>query len=117
LFYIQSTTNNQQNILHPSADSSNSNRNLHALISELIFDAAPFLFSRKQDTGSGTIIQSLFLPSIVCRHDAVRLARRSLEIILSPVRYWNLRLVFPRMRLCIGFNAKAYTVLDQNHFQ
>jgi len=91
-FYIQSTTNIQQNILHPTADSSNSKRNLHALISALIFDANPLLSGRKRDTGNGTIIQSLFFPSILCHHHAVRLARRSLEITLSPVRYWNPRL-------------------------
>jgi len=73
LFYIQSTTNIQQNILHPSADSSNSNRNLLALISELIFDDTPFLSSGKQGTGSGIIIQSLFLPSILYRHHALAL--------------------------------------------
>ena len=72
-FYIQSTTNIQQSILHPSADSSNLKRKFHALISALIFDATPFLSSRKQDSGSGSIIQSLFLPSILCRHHVVRL--------------------------------------------
>jgi len=72
--------------LHPTADSSNLKGNFHALISALIFDATPFLSSGKQDSGSGSIIQSLFLPSILCCHHAVRLARRSLEIILSPIR-------------------------------
>jgi len=91
-FYVQSTTNIQQNILHPTGDSSNSKRNLHALISALIFDATPLLSSRKQDFGGGSIIQSLFLPSILCHHHAVHLALRFLEIILSPVRYWNPRL-------------------------
>jgi len=58
----------------------------------LIFDVTPFVSSRKQHTGSGSIIQSLFLPSIVCRHRAMRLARHILEIILIALRYWKPRL-------------------------
>jgi len=92
-FYIQFTTNTQQYILHSTADSSNSKRNPNALILSLIFDTTLFLSSRKQeDTGSGSIIQSLFLPSTLCHHHRVRLARRSLEIILSPMRCSFLRL-------------------------
>jgi len=93
--------------LHPTADLSNSKRKLNELISALICEAIPFLSSRKQeDAGSGSIIQSLFLRSIVCRQHRVRLARRSLEINLSPVRCWS-------PPLGIGLQC-SWTYLDQS---